>query len=147
LDLLRYTILGDIIVENTIMSTRVEITLPDEVYHRAERLAQVVSRNVSDLLADTIAIALPHLDPASAEELPVTTLTDEQVLALTELQMPPTQDQRLSKLLDQQQAGTLTESEPAELLALMQVYQRGLLRKAQALQEAVYRGLRAPLEP
>jgi predicted transcriptional regulator len=129
------------------MSTRVEIILPDELYHRAERLAQVVSRKVPELLADTIAIALPPFDLTTAEEAPIATLTDQQVLALTELQMTPVQDQRLSELLDKQQAGTLTESEPAELLALMQVYQRGLLRKAQALQEAVRRGLRAPLEP
>jgi hypothetical protein len=29
----------------------------------------------------------------------------------------------------------------------MQIYQQGLLRKAQALREAVHRGLRAPLNP
>jgi CopG-like RHH_1 or ribbon-helix-helix domain, RHH_5 len=129
------------------MSTRVEITLPDEVYHRAERLAQVVSRNVSDLLADTITLALPSLTPHAQKEQPITELADQKVLALADLQMPPAQDQRLGNLLDKQQAGTLTDSEPAELLALMQVYQEGLLRKAQALREAVRRGLRAPLEP
>jgi len=55
--------------------------------------------------------------------------------------MEPTQDQRLSTMLDRQQAGELTEAERPELLALMQVYQEGLLRKAQALHEAVRRGL------
>ena len=129
------------------MSTRVEITLPDEVYHRAERLAQVVSRNVSDLLADTITLALPSLTPYAQKEQPITELADQEVLALADLQMSPAQDQCLSSLLDKQQAGTLIDSEPAELLALMQVYQEGLLRKAQALREAVRRGLRAPLEP
>ncbi len=64
-----------------------------------------------------------------------------------ELQMEPAQDQRLSFLLDKQQAGELTEADRSELLALMQVYQEGLLRKAQALREAVQRGLREPLEP
>jgi hypothetical protein len=48
--------------------------------------------------------------------------------------------------LDKQQAGKLTNDERPELLALMQVYQEGLLRKAQALNEAVQRGLRKPLE-
>jgi hypothetical protein len=37
--------------------------------------------------------------------------------------------------------------ERSEMLALMQVYAEGLLRKAQALREAVRRGLREPLEP
>jgi hypothetical protein len=68
-------------------------------------------------------------------------------LALTELQMLPAQDRRLSALLQKQQAQALSDPERAELLALMQVYQEGLLRKAQALREAVRRGLRMPLKP
>lgn len=52
------------------------------------------------------------------------------------------QDRRLSLLLNKQQAGKLIEAERVELSALMQVYQEGLLRKAQALSEAVRRGLR-----
>jgi hypothetical protein len=43
------------------MSTRVVITLPDEVYHRAERLAQLISRDVANVLADTIELSLPPL--------------------------------------------------------------------------------------
>jgi predicted transcriptional regulator len=35
------------------MSTQVTLTLPDEVYRRAERLAQLSSRDVADVLADT----------------------------------------------------------------------------------------------
>src|SRR2546426_8457335 len=129
------------------MSTRVVISLPDEVYHRAERLAQLISRDVADLLADTVALSLPPLSPQPETVRPVTELTDEEVLALTELQMDPKQDRRLSLLLDRQQAGELSDTERAELLALMQLYQEGLLRKAQALHEAVRRGLRKPLEP
>ena len=71
----------------------------------------------------------------------------QSVLALSRLELPPTQDRRLSALLEQQQAGTLTDAERGELLTLMQAYQEGLLRKAQALQEAVRRGLREPLAP
>ena len=74
-------------------------------------------------------------------------LPDEEVLALTALQMKPAQDRRLSLLLGRQQAGSLTKVERFELFTLMQVYQEGLLRKAQALREAVRRGLREPLEP
>ncbi|MCY7272755.1 MAG: hypothetical protein LH702_03140, partial [Phormidesmis sp. CAN_BIN44] len=67
------------------------------------------------------------------------------VLALTELQMEPEQDARLSKLLDRQQAGILVEDERLELQTLMQIYQEGLLRKATALSGAVKRGLIEPL--
>ena len=75
------------------------------------------------------------------------TLSDAEVLALTDLQLPAAQDQRLSALLDRQQVGALTEQERAELAALFHRYQEGLLRKAQALAEAVRRGLRGPLSP
>ena len=129
------------------MTTRVMVTLQDDVYRRVERLAQLTSREVADLLADTITLALQPL-AVSAESVPaVTALSDEDVLGLTELQMAPEQDRRLSVLLQKQQERALSVAEQTELLLLMQVYQEGVLRKAQALREAVRRGLRPPLEP
>jgi hypothetical protein len=50
-------------------------------------------------------------------------------------------------LLQKQQERALSAAEQTELVMLMQVYQQGVLRKAQALHEAVRRGLRTPLEP
>jgi CopG-like RHH_1 or ribbon-helix-helix domain, RHH_5 len=129
------------------MAARVVVTLPDDVYRRVEQLAQLTNRDVADLLADTITLSLTPLDLSSRSVQAVTSLSDEDVLALTELQMLPAQDRRLSALLQKQQAQALSDPERAELLALMQVYQEGLLRKAQALREAVRRGLRTPLEP
>jgi hypothetical protein len=129
------------------MTTRVMVTLQDDVYRRVERPAQLTSREVADLLADTITLALQPLT-ISAESVPaVTALSDEEVLGLTELQMAPEQDRRLSVLLQKQQERALSVAEQTELLLLMQVYQEGVLRKAQALREAVRRGLRTPLEP
>jgi hypothetical protein len=127
------------------MSPQVIITLPDEIYQRAERLGQLTSRNVADILADTIVLSLPPLNLPAKMHKPITDLSDEDVLTLAELQMHPDQDRRLSVLLEQQQAGGLPDAERAELLVLMQLYQEGLLRKAQALHEAVKRGLREPL--
>jgi hypothetical protein len=129
------------------MATRIVVTLQDEVYRRVERLAQLTSRDVADLVADTIALAIPPLDLPTEPVRAVTSLSDEEVLALTELQMVPEQDRRLSALLQKQQEEALSAPERAELFALMQVYQEGILCKAQALREAVRRGLRAPLEP
>ena len=129
------------------MSTRIMVTLPDDVYRQAERLAQLTGRDVADFLADTIALSLPPIRSQSASVRPVTDLSDEEVLSLTELHMGPERDQRLSTLLQKQQAGELSDRQRSELLALMQLYEEGLLRKAQALHEAVRRGLREPLGP
>lgn len=78
---------------------------------------------------------------------PVSQLSDEEVIALSELQMSRNRDRRLSRLLNKQQAGRIDESEQSELMMLMQDYQEKLLQKARALREAVRRGLRAPLTP
>ena len=129
------------------MSTEVSLTLPDEVYRRAERLAHLTGRDVSAVLADAIQTSLEPLGPSSERVRPVRDLSDAEVLALTDLQMAPEQDRQLGALLDRQQAGLLAEAERVELHALMQVYGDGLQRKARALEEAVRRGLREPLSP
>ena len=76
-------------------------------------------------------------------ELPLRTA--EAVVAAANAMMPQAQDERLSALLDLQQAGELTSSQRSELTALMKMYQEGMLGKAQALREAVQRGLLPPL--
>ncbi len=77
----------------------------------------------------------------------VSTLSDDDVLALSKAQMRPAQGRRLSELLEKQREGELTGSERPELLALMQVYKQLWTRQSEALAEAVRRGLRRPLEP
>ena len=127
------------------MSTQVTLTLPDEVYGRAQRLATVSQRDVADLLTEVIVVSLPELRvQAELSTLPES-LTDTQVMAMSDLQLTPSQDRRFSTLLERQQSGAATEIERSELATLVQLYQEGLLRKALALQEAVRRGLREPL--
>lgn len=78
---------------------------------------------------------------------PVATLSDTEVLVLTQVQMAPQQGHRLDRLLVRQAQGILMPQEQAELLTLMQVYQQLWIRQSAALAEAVRRGLRAPLAP
>ncbi len=127
------------------MSTQITITLPDEVYQRAERFARLANRDVASVLADTIQFSIPPVRADLLDLEPISDLTDEQVLTLTDVQMEPAQDARLGELLDRQQSGLLLEDERLELQSLMQIYQEGLLRKATAISEAVKRGLMAPL--
>jgi hypothetical protein len=58
------------------------------------------------------------------------------------MQMEPEQQAALSNLLDRNREGELDNEEVNQLDELMQVYRRGLVRKAQALKVAVERGLR-----
>jgi hypothetical protein len=130
------------------MVTQVTVSLPDELYHRAEQFAQLTNRNVVEVLVEAITASLEPLGSASAlsDDTLLDTLSDSEVLEISELQLPEEQDQRLSQLLDRQQEGVLSAPERSELWLLMQIYQTQLLRKAQALKEAVKRGLRQPLE-
>ncbi|MEC4816274.1 MAG: hypothetical protein SAK29_23860 [Scytonema sp. PMC 1069.18] len=133
------------------MATQITLNLPDEIYQKAEHFAQLTNRNLSDVLTQVITLSFSPISSqsVSTNSLEVTfiaSLPDEEVIALTDLQMEPEQDQRLSELLYNQQAGTLTNTEHSELVALMQVYQEKLLLKAQALREAVQRGLREPID-
>lgn len=129
------------------MSTRVTVTLRDDLYRQAEQFAQLSNVKVAEVLTDAIELSLLPVNWQASRVEPVSALTDDEVLKLTELQMPPKEDRRLSRLLNRQQAGKLTTEERTELMVLMQAYQTGLLRKAQALSEAVRRGLREPLTP
>jgi hypothetical protein len=127
------------------MDIPITINLPDDIYRRAERFAHLANRDLPSILADTLTHSLPPIS-AEIDTLPsISELSDQQVIALTQLEMDPAQDIRLSELLDKQQSGTLNPKEPQELDDLMQIYREGLLRKATALAEAVKRGLMEPL--
>ncbi|MDF2387930.1 hypothetical protein JMG10_41205 [Nostoc ellipsosporum NOK] len=128
------------------MSSQITITLTDEVYQNAERFARLANRDLATVLVETIQFSIPSVSPEAAAFEPVSALSDEQVMALTELQMEPEQDAYLSELLDKQQAGILTETERSQLQMLMQIYQENLLRKATAFSEAVKRKLMEPLD-
>ena len=128
------------------MSTQVTISLPEETYRRAKRLAQLTRRDVGSVGAATVLLVLPQID-AWEGETAMANLSNEEVLALADLQMNAADDRKLSQLLDKQQAGTLAETERIELMRLMQIYQSSLLQKAEGLAEAVQRGLRKPMTP
>ncbi len=127
------------------MSAQITFSLPDPVYDRARRLSQLTGRSLQEILADTLDWSLPSLSNPAQGAAPASMLSDQDVLSLADGQLPPAQDQRLSELLERQQAGLLADVERSELAGLMQVYQTKLLQKAQALHEAVRRGLRGPL--
>ncbi len=126
------------------MSTQVVLNLSDETYERVTQFAAYAQRNVSEIVTSALTSVLPSL-ATLAQLRNMTNLSDRAVLALTELRMASEADQRLSELLDHQQAGELTDPEGAELAALMRTYEIGLLRQSQALAEAVHRGLIPPL--
>jgi len=134
------------------MTIKIALSLPDSVYSRAQQLAQLSDRDITDVLTEAITLSLSPVGIPSDIQgdsilKPIASLSDTEVIALSELHKEPESDRRSSELLEKQQAGTLTETERPELWRLMQTYQTMLLRKATALRVAVERGLREPLTP
>lgn len=119
------------------MSQIVMLELPEELALRAKEIAVRTDRRLEDVLIE-------WLDQAIAEP-PIETLSDEQFLALCDLQMEAAQNEELSLLLAQNREGQLNENKQRRLDELMQTYRRGLVRKAQAIKVAVDRHLRPPL--
>ncbi len=129
------------------MSTQITISLPEDVLKRAELLSMRTGRAVADVLSDAITLSLNPLGDRLEDERPPSSWTDKEVLAAAELQLPKADDERLSELLNRQQAGQLNDADRPELTALMQRYQQGLVRKAVGIREAVRRGLCEAVDP
>lgn len=95
-------------------------------------------RPLEDILVEWIDRAL--------KEVPVESLPDERVLALCDMQLEGEQQEQMSELLARNREGQLDDVQARRLEELMQVYRRGLVRKAKALKVAVERGLRNPID-
>ena len=127
------------------MSTQLTLDLPENLVARAQSIALSAGQSVNDLLAESIELSLKPW--GAVVEGDIHQCGDEEVLNACGLELSKEDDRRLTELLQQQQAETLLGHEQAELASLMQVYQEGLARKAEALREAVRRGLRGPVLP
>lgn len=124
------------------MAVEVTLKLPEGLVEDARRFGQATQRDVGEVLADTLEMVWSALDTLADFEPPVSTLSDDEVLTLANSKMDPTQNERLGELQAQGKAKGLTETERAELLALLHIYQTGQLRKSEGLAEAARRGLR-----
>jgi hypothetical protein len=129
------------------MSVEVTLRLPEHLVEHAKLFGEATQRDVGQVLADTLAMIWATIGTGPELEAPVSTLTDEEVLALADAKMDPVQNDRLAELQTRGKADGLTEAERIELLSLLHLYQVGQLRKSEGLAEAVRRGLRTPLRP
>jgi hypothetical protein len=119
------------------MAEMITLELPDALVRQAQEIAMLTHRRVEEVLIE-------WLNRTSAD-IPLESLPDEKILTLCDLQMQADQQAQLSDLLFRNQEGTLSDVEVVQLDELMQIYRRGLVRKAKALKVAVERGLRPAL--
>jgi len=119
------------------MTMTVTLELPEPLAYSASQIARRTQRRLEDVLVEWI-------DQAAAD-IPVELLSDAQVLALSEEQLASDLQAELSELLALNREGELTTSQRSRFDSLMQLYRQQLVRKAQAVKEAVNRRLRPSL--
>ncbi|MCY6493415.1 hypothetical protein [Leptolyngbya sp. GGD] len=119
------------------MAEQVTITLPDFLAQQVREVATLTQRPLEEVL-------LEWLTRGSAEP-EISSLTDDQVLALCDSELSSQEQTQLSDLLGRQRENQLHEDEMQQLNQLLQRYRRGLVRKAEAWKVAVERDLRPAL--
>jgi len=121
------------------MALTITLELPDKIAENAQHTAEQTQRSLAEVL-------LTWLDRA-AEELPVSELSDDQILSLTKLQMDEASQSELSELLAQNREDSLSASSGQRLDQLMGVYRYNLVRRAEAFKVATERGLNINEQP
>jgi hypothetical protein len=125
----------------------ITLQLSDALVEQAQRMGNLTHQGLEVVLCDALeSLGLTWAWSADSLPKPIATLSDTEVLALARAKMSPAQHQRLGELQAQGKASGLSESEHYELLALLQIYQLGLLRKAAAIEAAHLRQLPLALE-
>jgi hypothetical protein len=115
----------------------VTLNLPEKIYQEVSSAAKRSKRKLADLIVADIR----EKYSAQTTERPLANFSDEEVLALANLQMPKKQSERHSALLYKNQAGTLKPAEKQELDFFQQVYGIALSRKTEGICEAIQRDL------
>lgn len=127
------------------MSIEIALNLPESLIENAKRFGGVTNQGIEDVLVEALELLFPMWEdsPDSMLQPLISTLSDKEVLQLANSVMDKKQDKRLGELQAKGKAASLNTAERYELLTLLRIYQIGLLRKSEALAEAVQRGLRS----
>lgn len=129
------------------MAVNYEITITDDVRQRAERLAELTGYSVAEIIPALVMLTGGILSHSWNLDIPAEKLSDDDVIAISNLHIVSPYDERFSELLYEQQARDLNKSERNELDTLLRVHAIGMLYQSEALVQAVQRGLREPLQP
>lgn len=116
---------------------RIVVDIPDELEKAAHNMALRTHRNTEDVLREWL---VQHVS-----EVPVNWLDDSRLLELIAEKLSDNDERELSDLLASNRERIMSLRERKRLDELMQIYGQGMVRKAEAMKEAVKRGLIPPL--
>jgi carboxypeptidase C (cathepsin A) len=127
----------------------VAVEIPQLLYRRLERLAQVTQQPISDLVAQAIDQNLPplleNLSPEIQEVLIGMELMSDDVLwQLARSQISSEIQNRYEDLLDKERLGSISKLEKEEFEDLYNILNSHMLRKAYACTLLKWRGYALP---
>lgn len=117
----------------------VTVKIPEKIYQSFAEIAEKSNKRIDEVIADKLEE--DYFTEKDDFEEDISQWSDEDVLALANLKMPKAQSERMSELLDRQQAGLITKAERSELEIYLKSSQIATLRKADGIVEAVRRRL------
>jgi len=126
----------------------VSVQLPEAIYRRLQWASELTYRPVDEILSSALTVALgvpPELPTQQQNELAAFgMLSDAALWAASESSLSPVQQRRLHQLNRAAGERTLSSSEAHEQVELLDLYQRSVLQRAQALALLAYRGYDLP---
>lgn len=118
------------------MQQPITVHVPQSVYERIRRAAEMRHRTVDEMVIEAISAAAPSLDtPEDGMRIALaqmTYLNDAALWQAARATMPPSMRTRLESLHHKQSSEELTLSEEIEVERLEQLYRDTLLVRAQA---------------
>lgn len=117
----------------------ITINLPKRVFANLSAAAKQSHRRVDEVIVESLE--QEFVKEAEKLEKLISVCSDKEVRELALIQMPATEDQRLSQLLQKQGSTELTAKEQQEMWELMDLNRITTLKKAIALSEISQRGL------
>jgi hypothetical protein len=120
------------------------LTIPEELYLRARKIAQAIAQPVEEVLLEQLRLwteAVPMLaDDEEAELQALRYLSDDALWTMAREQMPDDLQRKMQALMDKNSAGNITAAEMAELSQLVERGQQLMLRKSEAAALLTKRG-------
>jgi uncharacterized protein YnzC (UPF0291/DUF896 family) len=129
------------------LTQSITLSLPEPTLRKLRRAAELTYRSVDELVTAAVNASLIGADTERnipqelADELAaMSVLSDQALWAASELSLSAAQQRRLRQLNALPQTQALTEAEVQEQAALLNSYQRAVLRRAKALSILAQRG-------
>lgn len=119
------------------MNQEVTLRVSDKIIKQAALFAVQKKQRMEEVLSD-------WLEDVFQDKF-ADKMSDSEILALTKIKISPEDQERLSELLYKNREIGLSDDEQVELDLMIEMTERNMLKKSEALRIAVERGLIEPL--